>query len=102
VEQPVALNQHFVKREFRKNLMSIVLAFPTPVRRGIRVVLGTGKRLFGDGTIPLTLKLIDSKVSKTGVTINTYERAGDTDIGSFEFDEPTEAEIEQRQRLAAG
>jgi hypothetical protein len=35
----VALNQHFVKREFRKNLMSIVLAFPILVRRGIRVVL---------------------------------------------------------------
>jgi hypothetical protein len=66
------------------------------------VVLGTGKRLFGDGTIPLALKLVDSKVSKTGVTINTYERAGDIDIGSFEFDEPTEAEIERRKRLAAG
>ena len=34
--------------------------------------------------------------------INTYERAGDINRGSFEFDEPTEAEIERRQRLAAG
>ena len=65
------------------------------------LVLGTGKRLFGDGTIPAALKLVDSKVSKTGVTINTYERAGDIDVGSFEFDEPTDAEIERRQRLAA-
>src|ERR687892_483181 len=65
------------------------------------VVLGAGKRLYGDGTIPAALKLIDSKVSTTGVTINTYERAGDIDVGSFEFDEPTEAEIERRQRLAA-
>ena len=65
------------------------------------MVLGAGKRLFGDGTIPAALKLVDSKVSKTGVTINTYERAGDIDVGSFEFDEPTEAEIERRQRLAA-
>ena len=65
------------------------------------VVLGTGKRLFGDGTIPAALKLADSKVSKTGVTVNTYERAGDIAVGSFEFDEPTEAEIERRQRLAA-
>ena len=65
------------------------------------LVLGTGKRLFGDGTIPAALTLIDSKVSKTGVTINTYERAGDIDVGSFEFDEPTDAEIERRQRLAA-
>ena len=65
------------------------------------LVLGTGKRLFGDGTIPAALTLIDSKGSKTGVTINTYERAGDIDVGSFEFDEPTEAEIERRQRLVA-
>jgi dihydrofolate reductase len=65
-------------------------------------VIGTGKRFFGDGAIPAALKLVDSKVSITGVTINTYERAGDIDVGSFEFDEPTAAELERRQRLAAG
>jgi dihydrofolate reductase len=66
------------------------------------VVIGTGKRFFGDGTLPAGLRLVDSKVSGTGVTINTYERAGDIERGSFEFDEPTEAEIERRRRLAAG
>jgi dihydrofolate reductase len=66
------------------------------------LVLGTGKRLFGVGAIPAGLKLVDSKVSKTGVTINTYERAGEISPGSFEFDEPTEAEIERRKRLADG
>ena len=65
------------------------------------LVIGTGKRFFGDGTIPVGLKLVDSKASKTGVTINTYERAGEIDAGSFEFDEPTEAEIERRKRIAA-
>jgi dihydrofolate reductase len=65
------------------------------------VVIGTGKRFFGDGTIPAGLKLVDSKVSKTGVTINTYQRAGDVKSGSFEFDEPTEAELERRRRLAS-
>jgi dihydrofolate reductase len=65
------------------------------------LVIGTGKRLFGDGTIPLGLRLVDSTVSATGVTINTYERAGEIDLGSFEFDEPTEAELERRRRLAA-
>jgi len=63
------------------------------------LVIGTGKRFFGDGTIPAALKLVDSKVSKTGVTINTYKRAGEIDTGSFEFDEPTEAELERRRRL---
>jgi dihydrofolate reductase len=65
----------------------------------VPVVLGTGKRFFGDGTVPAALKLVDSKVSKTGVTINTYEPAGEVGTGSFEFDEPSEAELERRQRL---
>jgi dihydrofolate reductase len=64
------------------------------------VVIGTGKRFFGDGTIPAGLKLVDSKATKSGVTVNTYERAGDINAGSFEFDEPTEAEIERRRGLA--
>ena len=63
------------------------------------LVLARGKRLFGDGAIPVALKLTDSKVSKTGVTANVYERAGDIDTGSFEFDEPTGAELERRRRL---
>jgi dihydrofolate reductase len=65
------------------------------------VVIGAGKRFFGEGTIPAGLKLVDSKASKSGVTINTYERAGDISPGSFEFDEPTEAEIDRRKRLGA-
>ena len=64
------------------------------------VVIGTGKRFFGDGAIPAGLKLVDSRATKTGVTVNTYERAGDIDLGSFEFEEPTEAEIERRKRLS--
>jgi dihydrofolate reductase len=65
------------------------------------VVLGSGKRLFGDGATPAALKLVDSKATKTGVTINTYQRAGDINTGSFVFEEPTEAEVERRRRLAA-
>jgi dihydrofolate reductase len=64
------------------------------------VALGTGKRFFGDGTIPAALKLVDSRVSTTGVTINTYERAGDIEPGVMDFEEPTEAELERRRRLA--
>jgi dihydrofolate reductase len=64
--------------------------------------LGTGKRLFGDGTIPVALRLVDSSVSKTGVTINTYARAGEIEIGEMDFEEPTEAELKRRQRLTAG
>jgi dihydrofolate reductase len=66
------------------------------------VALGTGKRLFGDGSIPVALRLVDSSVWKTGVTTNTYVRAGEIEIGEMDFEEPTEAELARRQRLAAG
>jgi hypothetical protein len=47
------------------------------------VVIGSGKRLFSDGTVPSALKLVDSKVSSTGVVIGTYEPAGEIVTGSF-------------------
>jgi dihydrofolate reductase len=50
------------------------------------LVLGSGKRLFSEGTIPSGLKLVDSKVSTTGVVIGTYEPAGEIVTGSFALD----------------
>jgi len=50
------------------------------------LVIGAGKRLFADGTIPAGLKLVDSKVSTTGVVIGTYEPAGEIVAGSFALD----------------
>jgi dihydrofolate reductase len=47
------------------------------------LVIGSGKRLFSDGTIPSGLKLVDSTVSTTGVMIGTYEPAGEIVTGSF-------------------
>ena len=47
------------------------------------VVIGSGKRLFSDGTIPAGLKLVDTKVSSTGVVMGTYEPAGEIVTGSF-------------------
>jgi dihydrofolate reductase len=47
------------------------------------VLIGSGKRLFAEGTIPSGLKLVDSKVSTTGVVIGTYEPAGEIVPGSF-------------------
>lgn len=47
------------------------------------VVVGSGKRLFADGAVPAGLRLLDSKVSTTGVVMGTYERAGEVVTGSF-------------------
>jgi len=47
------------------------------------ITLGSGKRLFTDGTIPAAFKVTDSQVSPTGVIIVNYERAGAITTGSF-------------------
>jgi len=51
------------------------------------VMVGSGKRLFGDGTIPGAFRLVDTKASSTGVVIHRYERAGRLESGTFEVDE---------------
>jgi len=65
------------------------------------LVVGPGKRLFGTGTLPRGLRLVDAQTSGTGVVMATYEPAGEIDRGSFEFDEPTDEEFARRARLAA-
>jgi dihydrofolate reductase len=50
------------------------------------LVIGSGKRLFSEGTVPLGLTLVDSHVSTTGVMIGTYEPAGEIVTGSFALD----------------
>jgi len=85
------------------------------------LVVGKGKRLFGDGAMPAGLKLIDGKTSTTGVRIDCYRRAGAVrtgsfdvttestrelyrrseaiETGSFEHQRPTAAELERRRRM---
>jgi dihydrofolate reductase len=67
------LLKHDLVDEFR------LLIFP--------VVLGSGKKLFADGTIPTSLKLVDTKTSGTGVALNTYEAAGRAEYGSFALEQ---------------
>ena len=47
------------------------------------VVLGSGKKLFAEGTIPAAFKVTESAVTPKGVIIITYERAGAVSIGSM-------------------
>ncbi|MBM3257488.1 MAG: dihydrofolate reductase [Candidatus Liptonbacteria bacterium] len=47
------------------------------------ITLGSGKRLFAEGTIPAAFTLTDSKVSPKGVIFANYERAGKVETGSF-------------------
>jgi dihydrofolate reductase len=68
-----------------------VLTFP--------VVLGKGKRLFGNGTTPSGLKLIKSQSFPTGVIVANYRPDGAVKTGSFQLAEPTAAEVERRRNL---
>ncbi len=47
------------------------------------VTLGTGKRLFGEGTRPATLQLVGSNTTGTGAVASVYRRGGPLKTGSF-------------------
>jgi len=48
------------------------------------VALGSGKRLFGEGTTPAAFELLESQISPSGVIFANYRRAGDVKTGSFD------------------
>jgi dihydrofolate reductase len=52
-----------------------ILTFP--------VVLGSGKRLFGIGAVPASLKLVKSHTTSKGAVISVYRPAGKLETGSF-------------------
>ena len=46
------------------------------------VLLGGGKRLFGEGTIPTALRLVESRAFGNGAVLLTYEPTGKPEYGS--------------------
>jgi dihydrofolate reductase len=64
------------------------------------VVLGRGKRLFGETTKPSGLRLVRSQVSATGVVMSTYVPNGEIRPGSFVGAEPSEKELARRKKMA--
>ncbi len=63
------------------------------------VVLGRGKRLFGEALPPFALTLTATETSATGVVISRYAPAGAVPIGSFAPETPSEAELARRARM---
>ena len=51
------------------------------------VTLGTGKRLFGEGTIPASFRLVDTQVVASGAVLHVYERAGGLKYGELDVGE---------------
>jgi len=64
------------------------------------VLLGTGKRLFAEGTVASRLELVETRTSSTGVILQVHRSAGRLDYGSFALEQPTPAEVERRRRAA--
>jgi dihydrofolate reductase len=46
-------------------------------------IIGSGKRLFGDGAVPRGLSLKSIETTGKGVVIQVYERTGDLKTGEF-------------------
>ena len=66
------------------------------------VLLGKGKSIFDGRQRPRRMKLVNHYVSNTGVAFTTYEPNGDVETGSFATKEPSQAELELRERIAEG
>ena len=66
------------------------------------VVLGEGKSIFDGSQAPGTLKLASHSVSNTGVVFLNYQPAGDVRTGTFETKQPSEEELERREKMEAG
>jgi len=66
------------------------------------VVLGRGKRLFGELAKPSALRLIRSQVSASGAVLSTYVPAGDIQPGTFAMIDPSAQELARRQAMAKG
>jgi dihydrofolate reductase len=66
------------------------------------VILGSGKRLFGEDTPPKTMKIVDHKATARGNLIVTYAPAGPVQTGSFGTVAPNEAEQARQSAMADG
>jgi dihydrofolate reductase len=51
------------------------------------VVVGTGKRLFGEGTVPRRFRLVETRLNTTGAVLHVYEREGELRYGEVEVGE---------------
>ena len=66
------------------------------------VVLGSGKRLFGEGTPARTMVMVDQKVTPSGVVIATYELGGEVKTGWAGPQIDSEREQERQRRMTEG
>ena len=66
------------------------------------VLLGSGKRLFGDGTAPAAMRMVEHRITPRGNIIATYRPDGAVETGSFATQAPSPAELERRGKIEDG
>jgi dihydrofolate reductase len=66
------------------------------------LVLGEGKRLFGDGTPPRTLKMTGHTIGDKGNVVATYAPAGPVETGTYVTTPPSEREQARQAAMADG
>lgn len=77
---------------FERGLIDRLITMTAPV------VLGQGKKMFGADTMATRLRLIEHRLTSTGMSLATYEPAGEVGTGMFGEDNPSEAELARRER----
>ena len=75
------------------DLVDAISTFTVPV------VLGTGKKLFADGSAPHSFKLTKSRVSPNGLIVGHYEREAAVKTASTALDSPSERETARQERM---
>ena len=62
-------------------------------------MLGGGKKLFADGSVPHSYTLTGSRVSSTGLMVAHYERDGEIKVDDAGLAEPSKAEAARQERM---
>jgi dihydrofolate reductase len=64
------------------------------------VLLGKGKRWFGEDSKPGEWTLLDSRTSTTGAVVSRFRPKGPVRTGSFAQGDPSSAELARREKMA--
>jgi dihydrofolate reductase len=78
---------------FAADLVDAISTFTVPV------VLGSGKKLWADGSVPHSFKLVRSTVTPNGLMVGHYEKEGEVRVANPPMQSPSEREIKRRERL---
>lgn len=70
--------------------------------RTFPVILGSGKRWFGDGIAPGAMRMVEHQVTSRGNIIATYAPDGEIECKAVQEREPSAAERERREKVADG